>query len=124
MMNQRTVSEIISDVSVLNNEDALEVVKVAGNQLPLEQQKKAAESIFPRPTKVNGLYWLVLGTLCFCLLLCVMRLVGIQFFIYPNAPDTYWARFADDDKIIGMFTTILSFLLGLFVPSPIARKGQ
>jgi hypothetical protein len=123
-MTQRTVSDILSDVSILNDEDTLEVVKTAGGQLPAEQKQKAAESMFPRPVKVDGLYWLVLGTLCFCLLLCVLRLVGVLFFIYPDSPDTFWARFADDDKIIGMFTTILSFLLGLFVPSPIGQKGQ
>jgi len=94
----------------LTADDSVDLIKEVGATLPPEQRKEAATALFGvPPTRVNGLYWLVLGTLCGVLTLCALRLVGVAWFV-PSATD---------DQILGMFTTILSFLIGLFVPSPV-----
>lgn len=119
MSETENVSQLLGAIKDLSVDEKLAIVSVVGTQLPKDEQKIAAKTILPPPTKVNGLYWLVLGTICLSLILCVARLVGLHLLLVPAGSDTFFARFADDDKIIGMFTTILSFLLGLFVPSPV-----
>lgn len=124
VQDSENVGALLKSIEDLSVKEQLAIVSAVGTQLPREQQKIAAKSILPPPTKVNGLYWLVLGTVCVCLMLCVARLVGFHILLLPAGSHGLFDRFADDDKIIGMFTTILSFLLGLFVPSPVSGPAS
>jgi hypothetical protein len=93
---------------------------------------------FPFPDKVNGLYWVVIVTFCSALLICVARVTGL----IDLELDATMAAFrkvgvdnakvlevvktimSDDDKVIGMFSTIVSFLAGIFIPSPVSGDAK
>lgn len=102
--------------------DNTQIVEALGKLSP-EQLREALSPAIGRPTKVNGLYWLVLGTACFVMILCVLRLTGTFILLYPNQGQEFWSLFPDEDKITGIFTTVLSFVVGLFVPSPVSGQG-
>lgn len=109
---QRAAVDTIGQ-SGLTPDQTVEFIKEVGTALPPEKRQQAAAALFGLPpTRVNGLYWLVLGTLCAVLLLCALRLVGVSWF----------AAGGTNDQIVGIFTTIISFLIGLFVPSPVAAR--
>lgn len=76
-----------------------------------------------RLTRVNGLYWLVLTTACLILLLCTLRLTGVFNLWHPTLQEAFWKLLPETDKVTGIFTTVLSFVAGVFVPSPTA-SGQ
>jgi hypothetical protein len=95
----------------------------ATQHLTKEEKKQLSYNIIGPPDRVNGLYWMVLGTACVILILCVLRLTGIFVMMMPYQPKEFWDLFPDADKIIGMFTTVLSFVVGLFVPSPVAHEA-
>jgi len=69
------------------------------SKLSPEQLREALSPAIGRPTKVNGLYWLVLGTACFVLVLCVPRLTGAFILLYPDKTQMFGDLFPGEAKI-------------------------
>ena len=105
------------DVAAIKQEDVIAAI----NNLSADQRSDLIGSLIGRPTKVNGLYWLVLGTACIIMIFCILRLTGAFILLYPDQSVEFWKMFPDEDKITGLFTTVLSFVVGMFVPSPVAE---
>lgn len=65
------------------------------------------------PEKTSGLYWLIIGSMVLVMVLCVLSILGI----IPTMPST------SKDTVVGVLTTILSFIGGLLAPSPLKPSG-
>lgn len=97
-----------------------EVIKESIDRLPAAQQKDVQRYLFGiQPTKVNGLYWLILITLCLVVVLCTARVIGIW---SPSAEDVENKVIGSADQVLGIITTVVAFLIGLFSPSPVGGK--
>lgn len=102
--------------SNLTSGDKAEVVRDLAADLPTEEKRKLAQTLLfgLEPSRKIGdlLYLIVIGALILILLACAGVLTGI---IASTDPDVTM------DRVLGIFTTVLSFIIGLFVPSPANR---
>jgi hypothetical protein len=102
--------------SSLTSEDKAQVVRNLAADLPAEEKKALAQTLLfgLEPSRKIGdvLYLMVIGALLVILLACAGVVTGI---IGSTDPDVSM------DRVLGVFTTVLSFIIGLFVPSPANR---
>jgi hypothetical protein len=102
--------------NALTGEDKVQVVRSLAAELPVEEKKELARTLLLglEPSRKIGdmLYLMVIGALLVILLACAGVLTGIV-----PTPDVDVTM----DRVLGIFTTVLSFIIGLFVPSPATR---
>ncbi|MGZ8287058.1 MAG: hypothetical protein ACXW27_15100 [Allosphingosinicella sp.] len=101
----------------LTSQDMTQVVRDLAAELPDEEKKALAQTLLfglPPSRKIGDmLYLMVIGALLVILLTCAAVLTGI---VSTPDPDVTM------DRVLGIFTTVLSFIIGLFVPSPATRS--
>lgn len=104
--------------STSSNSEKLKILSSMAADLPSDKRVELAQTLlFGRPpgAKIaDTLYLLVIGALLFILLACAGVLTGI---VPTPDPDVTM------DRVLGIFTTVLSFIIGLFVPSPTASRN-
>jgi hypothetical protein len=97
----------------LTASESVDAIKAVAADLPDDKKKELARSLLlglePTQPTVNKLYLLVIGALILILLGAASVLIGV--FTPTNTAVTM-------DRVLGIFTTVLSFIIGLFVPSP------
>lgn len=94
--------------------EKLDALKSVAAELPESEKKELAQTLLfglpPGPKIRDTLYLMVIGTL----LIILLGTAGVVTGIISSG--------ADVDKVLGVFTTVLSFIIGLFVPSPGGRQ--
>lgn len=102
--------------SNMTREDRSQFLSSVAADLPDAEKKALAQTLLfgQKPSARIGdtLYLMVIGALLVILLACAGVLTGIV--PSPDADVTM-------DRVLGIFTTVLSFIIGLFVPSPATR---
>ena len=97
-------------------EEKAHAVSNLAAELSTEQKRALAQTLLfgLEPSKKIGdiLYLMVIGALLLIMLTCAGVLTGI---VASPDPDVTM------DRVLGIFTTVLSFIIGLFVPSPTTR---
>ena len=103
--------------SALSADDKARALSELAAELPDDKKEALARTLLfgLQPSAKIGdiLYLLVIGALLLILLACAGVLTGI---IPSPEPDVTM------DRVLGIFTTVLSFIIGLFVPSPTAKR--
>jgi hypothetical protein len=101
----------------LSTEDRASALQTLADELPDDKKKELARTLLfgeePSPKIRDTLYLLVIGVLLVILLACAAVLTGI---ISPSNGQVTM------DRVLGIFTTVLSFIIGLFVPSPATQS--
>lgn len=107
-------------VAGMTDEQKVQAIKEVGADLPAAKKKEAAIAVGGGPlgdkpsARIRDmLYLIVIGALVLILLACAGVITGILENVEKE----------NVDKVVGLFTTVLSFIVGLFVPSPVAKDG-
>ncbi|HEX8625825.1 MAG TPA: hypothetical protein VF782_12235 [Allosphingosinicella sp.] len=105
--------------AAMTDDQKVEAMKEVGGELPDDKKKEVAISIAgglfgekPSARVRDILYLMVIGALVLILLACAGVITGVLDDVAKE----------NIDKVVGLFTTVLSFIVGLFVPSPVANK--
>ena len=100
------------------DEKAAALTELAAD-LPDDKKRQIARALLfglePSAKIRDTLYLLVIGALLVILLACAGVLTGI----IPSPEEDVTM-----DRVLGIFTTVLSFIIGLFVPSPATKTGS
>jgi uncharacterized membrane protein YgcG len=116
---------------------AVETASESLKDLSDDQKKVALQqisaSVMPMPIKTNFIWIMLIAAFCICLVLAAIRISGIISIIQGNyAPfmkdgaflDSAKLIFPDVDKVMIMFSSLVGFLAGIFVPSPAKSTDQ
>jgi hypothetical protein len=119
MADTATLSSLKSSIrsAELAPDERAAIAREAAAALPDEQKKELAQALLfglkPDGGTLKILYLMVIGALIVILLAAAGMLTGV---LVPRHPG------ATMDRVLGIFTTVLSFIIGLFVPSPADRR--
>lgn len=106
----------------LKTEDIKTVVVEAAKQLPDKEKEAVARDIrgFPPPTPLTRTrLWMIVVSAFALVLVGTFISIAIAMFKTQTA-DTI--TLAKPELVLSMFTSVVGFLAGLFVPSPVANK--
>lgn len=111
-VDARTATASFRNLQLSTDEKAAALQELAAD-LPKAKKEELGRTLLfgekPSPKIRDTLYLLVIGSLLVILLAAAAVLMGI----IPS-PDEDVTM----DRVLGIFTTVLSFIIGLFVPSP------
>ena len=99
--------------AALSTDEKLSALREASTELPDDQKKALAQGLLaqikPSQKTADILYLIIISAL----LVILLTAAGIIFGLFGKG--------ANVDQVLGIFTTILSFILGLFAPSPVEK---